>query len=63
MANIFNLANKFMAMSVNEIAKLLKNEYYEIRMGAVSIMDFKARAKNASPEIKKDLFELYIKAS
>ena len=24
-------------------------------------MDFKARAKNASPEIKKDLFELYIK--
>jgi Predicted DNA alkylation repair enzyme len=61
MANIFNLANKFMAMSVNEIAKLLKNEYYEIRMGALSIMDFKARAKNASLEIKKDLFELYIK--
>jgi hypothetical protein len=45
MANIFNLANKFMEISVNEIAKLLKSEYYEIRMGALSIMDFKARAK------------------
>jgi len=61
MANIFKLANKFMEISVHEIAKLLKSEYYEIRMGALSIMDFKARAKNTSLEIKKDLFELYIK--
>lgn len=61
MLNIFSLAKKFMTMSVSEIAKLLQNEYYEVRMGAVSIMDFKARAKNILPETKKDLYELYIK--
>src|SRR5215831_6220230 len=61
MLNIFSLAKKFMAMPVNEIAKLLQNEYYEVRMGAVSIMDFKARTKNISQEIKKELYELYIK--
>jgi 3-methyladenine DNA glycosylase AlkD len=39
----------------------LQNEYYEIRMGAVSIMDFKARQKTTTPACKKQLFELYIK--
>ncbi len=61
MLNIFSVAKKFMAMPVNEIAKLLQSEYYEVRMGAVSIMDFKARVKNTLPEVKKDLYELYIK--
>jgi 3-methyladenine DNA glycosylase AlkD len=61
MANIFALAKEFTEMPLTEIAKLLQNEYYEIRMGAVSIMDFKARQKTTTPACKKQLFELYIK--
>ena len=47
-------------MPLKEIEKLLMSEYYEARMGAVSIMDFKARNKKITPEEKKELFDLYI---
>ncbi len=60
MANLFALAKKFAGMSINEIERLLENEYYEARMGAVCIMDFQARDKKTSPERKKELFDLYI---
>lgn len=60
MANIFALAKKFIQMPLSEIEKLLDSEYYEARMGAVSIMDFQARDKNVSVVTKKKLFELYI---
>lgn len=61
MSNIFKLAKEFIGMPLNEIRKLLDSEFYEARMGAVSIMDFQARNKKTSPERKKELFELYIK--
>jgi 3-methyladenine DNA glycosylase AlkD len=61
MASIFGLAKQFMEMPVNEIKKLLQDEYYEARMGAVSIMDFQSRSKRVTSLEKKELFELYIK--
>jgi len=61
MGNVFALAKKFSGMSLDEIEKLLDNPYYEIRLGAVSIMDFQARDKKTSAEMKKELFNLYIK--
>jgi hypothetical protein len=61
MANIFALAKKFSALPLIEIEKLLGSEYYEVRMGAVSIMDFQARDKKSTPALKKQLFDLYIK--
>jgi 3-methyladenine DNA glycosylase AlkD len=60
MSAIFSLAKQFSKMTINEIEKLLDNKYYEVRMGAVSIMDFQARDKKTSPELKKELFDLYI---
>ena len=60
MASIFALAKQFMQMPLSEIGKLLENEYYEARMGAVSIMDFQARDKKTTTERKKELFDLYI---
>lgn len=47
-------------MPLSEINKLLDNEYYEIRMGAVSIMDYQAKSKKTSETRKKELFELYL---
>lgn len=61
MGNLFALAKKFTGMPLSEIGKLLKSEYYEARMGAVSIMDFQARQKNITDSQRKELFDLYIK--
>lgn len=61
MSNIFSHAKKYIEMPVSEIEKLLQSEYYEARMGAVSIMDFQARNKKTKAARKKELFDLYIK--
>jgi 3-methyladenine DNA glycosylase AlkD len=60
MKTIFDTAKAFTEMPIKEVAKLLKSPYYEMRMGAVSIMDFKARAKATTDESKEALFKLYI---
>ena len=61
MADIFILAKHHMQMPVEEIQKLLNSEYYEVRMGGVSIMDYQARNKKITEEQKKVLYNLYIK--
>lgn len=61
MGQVFDLAKTFSDMPLYEIEKLLENEFHEARVGAVSIMDFKARNKKTSENEKKVLFELYIK--
>lgn len=61
MASIFKLAKEFMKMPLFEIEKLLKSNFYEGRIGAVSIMDFQARDKKTSLETRKALFDLYIR--
>lgn len=61
MAKIFALAKSFTSMPLQEIEKLLDSDYYEARMGAVSIMDFQARQKNIPADSLKELFNLYIR--
>src|SRR5690242_10683200 len=45
MGDIFKLAKDAKDMSTKELENLLKSEFFEARMDAVSIMDFKARDK------------------
>src|SRR5262245_54890511 len=54
---IFKLAKDFKDMPLKEVEKLLDNKFYEVRMGAVSIMDFQAREKKITPEQKKEVFD------
>src|SRR6185369_16340079 len=61
MSAIFDLAKASKSMSLPEIEQLLESEYYEARMGAVSIMDFQAREKSITPEKRKALYDLYIR--
>lgn len=61
MGFVFTLAKKFSGLSLDEISTLLDSPFYEVRLGAVSIMDFQARDKKTSTERKKELFDLYIK--
>lgn len=48
-------------MSLADVETLLDSRYYEVRLGAVSIMDFQARSKRTTPEQRQALFELYIR--
>ncbi|WP_080778265.1 DNA alkylation repair protein [Chryseobacterium phocaeense] len=59
--DVFNTAKEFSAMPLEEISKLLDSDFYEVRMGAVSMMDFQAGNKKTTEERKKQLFELYLK--
>ena len=58
---IFPIAKNFADMPLADVEKLLDSRYYEVRMGAVSIMDFQARAKRITAEQRKDLYDLYIR--
>ena len=61
MGQIFALAKEFIDLPPAEIEKLLESPIHEVRVGAVSIMDFQARRKKTSPEHRKVLFDLYIR--
>jgi len=58
--DVFKTAKKYKDMSINEINKLLDSDYYEVRMGGVSIMDYQAKDKKIPEEHKKALFDLYL---
>lgn len=61
MGLVFDLAKEFMNMELPEIEKLLESPIHEVRVGAVSIMDFQARSKKTPASRKKELFDLYVK--
>jgi 3-methyladenine DNA glycosylase AlkD len=60
MKHTFDLAKKFNDMPLDEIEKLLDSPWYESRMGAVSIMDFRVRRKDITEDQRKNVFDLYL---
>ena len=61
MGQVFALAKEFMDMPLDEVEKMLESPIHEMRVGAVSVMDFQARSKKTSDEHRKELFDLYIR--
>lgn len=61
MGQVFALAKEFIDMPPGEIEKLLESPIHEVRVGAVSIMDWQARSKSISEQRRKELFDLYIR--
>ena len=61
MGQVFALAKEFMDLPLDEVEKMLESPIHEMRVGAVSIMDFQARSKKTTAERKKELFDLYIR--
>lgn len=57
---IFSLAKEFQYMPVLEVVKLLKKKNTDYRLGAVSILDWKARNKKTLTEEKHEIFKTYI---
>lgn len=60
MGELFALAKRFTPLPLDQISKLLASKFYEVRMGAVCIMDFQARDKKITEEQRKKLYTLYI---
>ena len=61
MRDIFALAKEFSGMDPTEIEALLEADDHELRVGAVSIMDFQARGRRTSEARRRDLYELYLR--
>ena len=61
MGQVFALAKEFMNMELDEVEKMLESPIHEMRVGAVSIMDFQARNKKTTDARRKELFDLYIR--
>ncbi|HQR36282.1 MAG TPA: DNA alkylation repair protein [Blastocatellia bacterium] len=61
MGQVFALAKEFIEMPPSEIETLLESSIHEVRVGAVSIMDWQARSKGISAQRRKELFELYLR--
>ena len=57
---VFDLAKAYIDMPLDQIDALLASNFYEVRIGAVSIMDFQARRKGISAQKRAALFHLYI---
>jgi 3-methyladenine DNA glycosylase AlkD len=61
MGQIFALAKEFIEMPPSEIEKLLESPIHEVRVGAVSIMDWQARSKKTPESRRKELYDLYLR--
>ena len=61
MPKVFPIAKAFTALPLTEIDALLDDPRYEVRMAAVSVMDFQARKKRLPDEDRKALFDLYLR--
>jgi 3-methyladenine DNA glycosylase AlkD len=61
MGQVFALAKEAMDMPLDEVEKMLESPIHEMRVGAVSIMDFQARSKKITEARRKELFDLYIR--
>jgi 3-methyladenine DNA glycosylase AlkD len=57
---IFDLAKKHKNMPTKEVIKLLRNSDYDQRLGAVSILDWKARNTKITEQEKLQIFNAYI---
>jgi 3-methyladenine DNA glycosylase AlkD len=61
MRELFALAKELVAMDLADVEALLDEPSHEARVGAVSIMDFKARRKQTGDDERRALYELYLR--
>ena len=60
MREVFTLAKTLIDMPLSEVRLLLASDEHLHRVGAVSIMDFRARRRRVTDEERAALYELYV---
>ena len=63
MGSIFELAKEFIDLPIAEVEKLLNSPLHEVRVGALSVMDKRARRNRTPEDQRKELFDLYMRRS
>jgi 3-methyladenine DNA glycosylase AlkD len=61
MGKVFALAKEYIEMPPDEIEKLLESRIHEVRVGAVSIMDWQARSRKTTADRRRELYGLYLR--
>jgi 3-methyladenine DNA glycosylase AlkD len=61
MGTVFNLAKEYVDLPLGELEALLDTPVYEARVGALSVMDKKARRKRTTADERRGLYELYLR--
>jgi 3-methyladenine DNA glycosylase AlkD len=61
MATVFAVAKAHTTMELAEVEALLARDEYELRMVAVSVLDFKARRRNITAAERQTLYELWMR--
>jgi 3-methyladenine DNA glycosylase AlkD len=60
MRDVFATAKEALAMPLGEVERLLADDLYEVRLGALCILDFRARARSIDAAGRERLFALYV---
>ena len=61
MGTVFDIAKANTRMPLSEVDRLFDSDVYEVRVVAVSILDFKARARGLPDGDRKDLYDLWMR--
>lgn len=58
---VFQIAKQFTGLSADDLDRLLDSPVYEVRLAAVSVMDFQARSKRTTDAYRRSIFDLYLR--
>ena len=58
---VFPIAKGFVGLPLDQVERLLESPYYEARVAAAAILDFKARAPRITTAERKALYDLYLR--
>ncbi len=58
---VFKIAKEFAELPLEHVEQLMESDFYEVRMGAMAILDYKARSKRITDAQRKELYDLYMR--
>lgn len=58
---VFQTAKEFTELPLEHVERLMESEFYEVRMGAMAILDYKARKKRLTDDQRQALYDLYMR--
>jgi 3-methyladenine DNA glycosylase AlkD len=60
MATVFSIAKTHTGMALDEVERLLARNEYELRLVAVSVLDFKAQKRRITFDERRELYEVWM---
>lgn len=60
MKHVFDLAKAHSSMELDEVRALIRSHWYEARLFAVCVLDFRARSRKITDDERRALFEFYL---